>query len=305
MRYRGREFESVELEWIRTLIEQEGKRGRTHISRRVCEELSWRRVDGRLKDMACRVALLQMERDGLIQLPASTGNSHLNRKRPIQRTPLGEPGAEISCRVDQLPDKIVLSLVESKSQVQLWTELIDRYHYLGYKTPVGAYLRYLIQTEEGVVLGCLGFSSAAWKCADRDKWIQWSAADREGNLERVVDNNRFLVLPWIQVKGLASKVLSFAARALPAHWERTYGYRPVLLETFVEMDRFKGTCYRAANWICVGKTQGRSKYDRHHKLSKPIKSIWLYPLTKSFRRALVRTVAAIAQDVECDIPVST
>jgi hypothetical protein len=290
MRYRGRECERAELERIRSLLEEEGKRGRCHVSRRVCEELQWFCQDGRLKEMACRDALLQMERDGLITLPALLCKNHLAPKRPIPRTVFGEPGAEISCRVDQL-DEIVLSTVESKSEDELWKELIDRYHYLGYKRLVGAQLRYLFRTEGGVLLGCLGFSAAAWKSAARDKWIGWSAVAREENLEGIVDNSRFLILPWVRVKGLASKTLAMAARALLLDWERAYGYRPVLLESFVEGERFQGTCYRAANWICVGQTLGRGKNDRFHEYSKPIKSIWLYPLSKNFRKVLCQSVA--------------
>lgn len=291
MCYRGREFSEGDIDRIRALLVAEGSLGRSHISRRVCEELSWLRVDGRLKEMACRVALLQMEKDGLIQLPPVLIKGRGAANRPIPRTLWGEPGTEICCRVDQL-DEIVLSLVESKADGTLWKELVDRYHYLGHKTAVGGQVRYLVRTKGGILLGCLGFSAAAWKSAARDQWIRWNAAQREQNLERIVDNSRYLILPWIRVKGLASKTLAQAARTLPLDWERAYGYRPVLLESFVEIERFRGTCYRAANWICVGQTQGRSKYDQHHQYAKPIKSIWLYPLAKNFRQVLCPPAAA-------------
>ena len=290
MRYRGRDFSEIEINRIRALITEEGSRGRAHLSRRVCEELSWFRVDGRLKDMACRVALLQMERAGHITLPAALRSGWKFQSMTKPRTLHGEPGTEVSGRVDEL-GPIVLEQVLSKPQGQLWKELIDRYHYLGYKTAVGAKLRYFVRTEAGVLLGCLGFSAAAWKSAVRDQWIGWSAAQREKNLEQVVDNSRFLILPWVRVKGLASKTLALAARGLPAHWEQAYGYRPVLLESFVEVARFQGTCYRAANWIHVGQTQGRSKYDRHHQHAKPIKSIWLYPLAKNFKKQLCASLS--------------
>lgn len=245
-------------------------------------------MDGRLKDMACRVALLQMEQAGHITLPAilRVGWKKRPATRPsLQRTLLGEPGSEVSGRVDEL-GPIVLEQVLSKSHGQLWNELIDRYHYLGYKTAVGAQLRYFIRTETGVLLGCLGFSAAAWKSAARDQWIGWNATQREKNLERVVDNSRFLILPWVRIKGLASKTLALAARAIPVHWERAYGCRPVLLESFVEAARFQGTCYKAANWVQVGQTQGRGRYDRYSEYSKPIKTIWLYPLDRNFRKVL-------------------
>lgn len=286
MRYRGRIFTETDLHLIKAIIESEGQRGRCHISRRVCEELRWLRIDGRLKDMACRVALLKMEKDGLIALPAKLSRNSYNREQLVPRTLFGEPGAEISCRVDQLGE-IQLVIAKGKTPAShLWRELIDRYHYLGFRRAVGAQLRYIIQTKGGVTLGCIGFSAAAWKSAARDQWIGWSVAEREKNLERVVDNSRFLILPWVRVKGLASKTLAIAARTLLIDWKKTYGYRPILLESFVEVDRFRGTCYRAANWTCVGNTLGRSKYDRHHLCGKPIKSIWLYPLSKNFKKVL-------------------
>lgn len=234
------------------------------------------------------MALLQMEQDGLLRLPVALTRNQSTVKRGVPRTSLGEPGLQVNCRVDELNGIQLKSAKGKTPEGRLWSELVDRYHYLGYRPLSGANLRYLIRSRSETLLGCLGFGAAAWKCAARDQHIGWSSAMREKNLERVVDNSRFLILPWIQVKGLASKALSLAARVLPEHWEQAYGYRPLLLETFVEMERFRGTCYQAANWVCVGKTQGRSKYDRHHQLSKPIKSVWLYPLHKNFRQDLCR-----------------
>jgi hypothetical protein len=174
-----------------------------------------------------------------------------------------------------------LAVVERTGSA-LWNEYIDRYHYLGYKPLPGAQLRYFAYAGERLV-GLLGFGAAAWKSGPRDEWIGWSRTQRHRNLGGVVNNARFLILPWVRVFSLASKLLAMAARALPAHWEGRYGYRPVLLETFVEAERFAGTCYRAANWTCVGQTQGRGKLGDHRLGQVPIKTVWVYPLAKDFR----------------------
>jgi hypothetical protein len=169
----------------------------------------------------------------------------------------------------------------------LWNELIDRYHYLGYKPLPGAQLRYFAYAGERLV-AVLGFGAAAWQIAPRDTWIGWSHAQRQRNLTAVVNNARFLILPWIRVPHLASKLLGLAARTLPAQWQARYGYRPWLLETFVEAERFSGICYQAANWVCVGETQGRGKLGDHRHGQVPVKTVWLYPLAADCRARLCR-----------------
>ncbi|MGK5083570.1 Druantia anti-phage system protein DruA [Bdellovibrionota bacterium FG-1] len=283
MRYRGREFSDAEIVSIKGILAANGTLGRVKLSCLICEALNWRRRDGRLKDMACRVALLQMERDGVVTLPPGKRACGVIRSIPAH-TLIGDPGAEMSCRAGDLRD-IRLELVQSPADKRLWAELVDRYHYLGYTPLGGAQLRYLIRSEDRV-LGCLGFSAAAWKTAPRDQFIGWSVTQREQSLEKVVNNARFLILPWVKVHSLASKALSMAARRLADDWFTRYGYRPVLLETFVEKERFAGTCYKAANWIQVGQTQGRGRYDSTHQSVQPIKTIWLYPLTPTFRKEL-------------------
>lgn len=229
--------------------------------------------------------MLQMEKDGLFVLPPPRNPAPAGKILPI-RSSAGEPGPEINCRAGDLRE-LHLERVESGSDKKLWSELVDRYHYLGYSPLGGAQVRYLIRTEDQV-LGCMGFSAAAWKTLPRDQFIGWTQAQREKNLEKVVNNARYLILPWIKIHSLASKALSMAAKRLPEDWEKSYGYRPALLETFVEKDRFLGTCYRAANWTRVGETKGRGRYDRRNEYAQPIKSIWLYPLIRNFREALCR-----------------
>jgi len=185
---------------------------------------------------------------------------------------------------------LLLTRVEKKDQRDLWYEYIDRYHYLGYQLPFGAQLRYFIETgkEQKTILGCLQFSSPAWKMAPRDRWIQWNNEQRKRNLQKVINNSRFLILPWVRVKNLASSVLALAARVVPDDWHSCYGYRPVLMETLVERMRFKGTCYKAANWVYVGTTTGRGRMDRRHKRHGMVpKKIYLYPLAARFREELL------------------
>jgi hypothetical protein len=283
VRYRGREFTQDEVDKLRQTLASHSTLSRRGLSQLICEVLNWRRPDGKLKDMACRVALLQMESDGVISLPAVRQVYRVDRVAP-GRSAQGEPGVTIQCRVGDLLNPR-LDVVESPLDKRLWSELVDRYHYLGYSPLGGAQVRYLIRSEDRI-LGCMGFSAAAWKTAPRDQFIGWSVTQREKTLEKVVNNARFLILPWVKVHSLASKALSMAAKRLPDDWGKRYGYRPVLLETFVEKERFAGTCYKAANWIKVGQTLGRGRYDSKHQSAQPIKTIWLYPLSRDFRKTL-------------------
>ncbi len=283
MRYCGREFLNAELAEIRRLIAEDPNRTRWAISQRVCETLGWRKPDGGLKEMSCRVALLRMQEDGLVRLPPPRRKNG-NGKRSLRRTPRAEPQPPVCTPVSELRD-LRLQLVASEGDSRLWNEYVDRYHYLGYTPLPGAQLRYVARVE-GRVLALLGFGAAAWKTAPRDDFIGWTVRERESRLHLVVNNARFLILPWVTSKYFASKLLGLAARRLPGDWHARYGYRPVLLETFVEKERFSGTCYRAANWLCLGDTQGRGKLDRHRLHTLPLKSVWVFPLTPRFRRLL-------------------
>jgi len=278
-RYSGRFFSRQEIEQIRELIQTSPQASRQQLSYRVCEVFDWRKPDGSLKDMSCRVALLRMHREELIELPAP--RHKVNPCRSFsRRTAQAEPEPLLEAVVHELAG-LRLEVVDRKGSA-LWNEYIDRYHYLGYKPLPGAQLRYFAYAGERLV-ALLGFGAAAWKTGPRDEWIGWSRSQRQRNLSGVVNNARFLILPWVRVASLASKLLSMASRVLPADWEGRYGYRPVLLETFVERERFAGTCYRAANWTCVGQTQGRGKLGDHRLGQVPVKTVWVYPLTKHFR----------------------
>ena len=281
LRYCGRDFSEDELGVIRQLAATLPTR--QAISRALCDELSWLRPDGRRKDMSARVALLAMARDALVSLPPprnGNGNGAISR----YSTPSVELEARISRPLQALGD-VELVVVSTKAASRRWRELVASYHYLGYTPFCGAQLRYLIESPSGT-LGALGFAASAWSCAPRDAHIGWDAETRKARLHLVVGNARFLILPQLRVPHLASKILGAATRRLPSDWREVYGYQPVLVETFVESERFSGTSYRAANWLCVGQTAGRGKLDRNHARALPVKDVYLYPLHRSYRSIL-------------------
>ncbi len=282
-RYCGRVFTSLELDWIRALTASNPPLNRAALSRRVCEELGWRRQDGRLKDMSCRVAMLRMEKDGLMVLPPPLTKNGNGRLRPRAGAE-SDPRQPIVSPADAL-GTLDFRIVSAGKDSTLWNELIERYHYLGYQPLPGAQMRYLIWSDSGL-LAAVGYGAAAWKLGPRDRFIGWSDQQRQANLHRVVNNARFLIVPWVNSRNLASRILAGIAKRLPRDWQARYGYAPVLLETFVERDRYRGTCYRAANWIDVGCTQGRGKLDRKNCATLPVKRILLYPLHKKFRLEL-------------------
>jgi len=281
-RYCGRDFSEQDLNYVRQLIKENPAFTRAQLSRLVCQALRWLKVDGGLKEMSCRVAMLRMQDDDLIELPPAR-----HRYRPVRQariTTATDPQPLVNKPVHALT-AVKLQLVHGKDQSSLWNEYIHRYHYLGYKPLPGAQLRYFV-TSEDKILALLGFGASAWQCAPRDKFIGWSHTQRQKNLQLVINNSRFLILPWVQCKNLGSKILSITSRRLAQDWLKRYGYRPLLLETFVEKDRFAGTCYKAANWIHVGQTKGRGKLGPPGKISVPIKDLWLYPIDKNFKQKL-------------------
>ena len=282
MRYCGREFTETDIELIRRLLADNSGINRSKLSRLFCEVTGWRKADGGLKDMSCRVALLRMQGDGHIILPPpqKSANNHLKKGK---RTLLCLPQPEVNKKAGEYA--LQLQLVE-KADSALWNEYIDRYHYLGYTPLPGAQLRYFVKAGDQV-LALLGFGAAAWKTAPRDNHIGWDIETRKKNLHLIVNNARFLILPWVRSKNLGSKILSLVSKRIASDWQARYNYEPVLMETFVEKKRFQGTCYKAANWACVGDTQGRGKLDVHNEYKLPVKSVWLYPLRKDFRKWLI------------------
>ena len=279
----GRPLSAADVETIRGEIRLADPPIRSEIARRVCRVLEWTNTLGQPKLMSARVGLLRLHRAGIIELPAPMGGNGNGRplklgpkQWPTERPLGGSVGALSGLR---------LSPVTDKAASRLWNGLVDRYHYLGYTPLPGAQVRYLIESDQGL-LGALGFGAAAWKVASRDRWIGWDRVGREAHLGRVLNNARFLLLPWVRVKNLASKVLALSAMQVAEDFAARYGERPVLLETFVEIPRFRATCYRAANWRYLGETQGRGKCDVAHRSALPRKAVYVYPLAADFRRAL-------------------
>jgi len=282
--YCGRGFSKTDINCIKMIIDEDTSRNRTEIARISCEYLKWYKPDGTAKVRSMAVALLRMERDGHIKLPPSQKKKQDVERKIIKHTHRSEPKEEIYLPVDAMPELKVI-ICKTKNEKSLWNEYIDRYHYLGHSPIPGAYMKYCIYAENEMV-ALIGFGACAWRVAARDTFIGWSEDERKKNLNLVVNNTRFLILPWIFSKNLASKVLSLTAKRIADDWEEQYKYRPVLLETFVEDKRFSGTCYRAANWQYVGMTKGRGKKDKCNRPTLPVKKIFVYPIEKDFRKIL-------------------
>ena len=281
VRVRGRELQVEDLEVIREIASRPGQTRRS-ISVVVCERLGWLQPNGRPWDMACRYLLLRLQEKGLLTLPAP--RMRPGKRRPLTLSKAAEPQSIIEMPVGQL-GPLHCQRVDTTPLAQLWNEYIHRYHYLGLGTLVGPHMRYLIGFEGGW-LAAMGFCGAAWALRPRDKWIGWSRTHRQQRLHLVVNQARFLILPWLRCKNLASHLLSLSARWLVRDWEERYGHRPLLLETFVDSRRYLGTCYRAANWIHLGLSQGRGKMDRHMRRELPAKDIYVYPLHRRARERL-------------------
>ena len=286
-RYYGRDFTAEEMALLRALIATDPQPTRAALSREFCRRVGWLKPDGGLKDMMAKVTMLAMHRDGVITLPPPRGRQ--GRPKPIVFGPDTEPPLfPAPATLDEVRPLDMRIVVRNTREGKLWNEFVARYHYLGYKPLVGAQMRYAVHDRNGWPLAMLGFSTAAWKLAPRDRFIGWTPEKREKNLPLVVDNPRFLILPWIEIPNLGSHILAFVRRRLPGDWTERYNTTPVLIETFVETPRYTGAVYKASGWTPVGTTQGRGRYDRHTKRAQPKKDIWLRPLRKDWKRTLNR-----------------
>jgi hypothetical protein len=280
----GRTFQRSELELMRQIAREFSGLGVTEIARTVCELLEWTRPSGGLKNHECRQLLERLQVTGFLQLPELRKRGGRGPRRADRSQSCCEPTAT-ECTASEC-EPLELALVEGHAESRRWREQVQRHHYLGCRVPFGAHLRYWVRTQDRE-LACLLWTSPAWKMQARDEWIGWSDEQRRGNLQRIVSNGRFLILPWARIRGLASKILALAARQMPHDWENHYGHRPLLLETLVDGSRFRGTCYRAANWIHIGQTAGRGRMDREHEAhGRAIKDIYVYPLVRDVRQQL-------------------
>jgi len=281
----GRELTGEDVDLIGRLIVGHPDWGRSRLSEELCRRWDWRNAQGRIKDMAARTLLLKLERAGHIRLPRRRTNPiHGFHHRQVPAA--DHDSAPIRCALRAL-HPLAVSVVEPGSEdLRLFNCLLSRYHYLGHRNTVGENLRYLVRDREGRPVACALFGSAAWKCAARDAWIGWERGARESNLQGLTNNTRFLVLPWVTVPHLASHLLGIIARRIRSDWQAKYGHPVHAVETFVDRERFKGTCYQAANWVRLGATQGRTRNDREHRIRAAVKDVYLYPLIRDFRREL-------------------
>ncbi|MBS3947577.1 MAG: DUF4338 domain-containing protein [Dethiobacter sp.] len=280
----GRYFTLDELLEIQQTVHLFSKLSRAELTNTLCENLGWVTPTGQYKTASCKELLEKLERQGLISLPAK--NEYKRReKKGINIGPQTAAAALVEGIVVEY-EPIILSPVRMTSDFRLWNEYVHRYHTLGYKHPFGATQRYFIVSGAGQKLGCLLFAAAAWALEARDAWIGWSEVDRSLRLNLILNNTRFLIFPWVRVKNLASKALSLAAKRIQNDWQERYGYSPVLLETFVDPEKYRGTCYKAANWIFVGQTAGRGRTEMHNKRPFSRKHIYVYPLHREFRAIL-------------------
>lgn len=281
---RKRTIHKTDVDLIQATVDRHWDGGRKQISKILCQQWNWVQPNGRLKDMACREILLTLNRKGLITLPprfSSANNDKRNRAIPIVEI----DQSPVKGKPSDLPP-VKLKLVRNTNLEPLYNSLIQEHHYLGYRQIVGNHLKYLAFIDDRAV-ACLGWGSAAWSVKSRDSFIGWDKITKERNLHFVANNTRFLIPPWVSVKCLASKILALNVKRMSDDWIKVYNHPLCLLETFVEKDRFKGTCYKAANWIWVGQTKGTAKRGHDHLFHGNIKDVYLYPLRKDFREKLI------------------
>ena len=305
LRFKGRELGADELEEIRDVVGNFKRLSRQELANTICELLDWRRPNGVLKTSEARELLEMLDAAGQIALPAASSRGRprgSKTKNPL--TAAGQAQPELCAQLREV-EPVRLCLVETAEQRRQWRELVERYHPEGCSVPVGAHLRYLVEIScpSPQIVGCLQLSSPAWKMKARDKFIGWSTEGHRANLQKVVNNSRFLLVPWVHVEHLASRVLGQMARQFPADWERTYGIGPLLLETVVSAEH-EGTCYRAANWKAMGQTTGRGRMDREHRGAQHAKrQVFVYPLKKdAIQRLRQEAVVPSVEEKSTELP---
>lgn len=281
----GRKITPADIQFIRQLLADNPSWGRTRLSKELCKLWQWYNPNGQMKDMACRSLLVKLEKADCIVLPPSQSKwSKVPRNNSIPLVP--HNSQEVRCGLRQILPIQITQARQYSDDNALFSCLLSRYHYLGYSRSVGENMKYLIRDCTGRLLACFLFGSAAWKTAPRDTFIGWDRKRREKNLQHITNNMRFLILPWVKVPHLASHILSRVSRRISKDWMVRYGHPIYLLETFVDRSLFRGTCYKAANWILVGQTKGRTRNDRKSKIKVSVKDIYVYPLDEDFRKEL-------------------
>jgi hypothetical protein len=282
----GNEISSEKINQIKNMIAENQQISRRQLSQEVCERFNWRSPNGKFKEMSCRVALLKLHRQGIINLPEGHERPFLNSGKDSGNKLITEM-PEIKCKLSELGEIRIIRVSSRYSKNHhIWKEMMGHYHYLGSGPLCGHQMKYLIESDYNGYVGGFAFSSAAWRLEARDIWIGWNDRRRIKNLSRIVCNSRFLIVPYVKVKNLASYALSKCMKQLKEDWHEQYNIKPVVLETFVQRDRFKGSSYQAANWIHIGSTKGRGRQDKSKEFGKPVKDIYLYPLDKNYREEL-------------------
>lgn len=272
----GRRIEAGELARLQIWIDENPQWSRKQIARELCRRWEWVDGRGRLKDFAARSLLLKLEGRGQVKLPAL--RTQFRRVRPkVASLEQWEEPPSWTASLGQIAPVRLEQIQAGSPAAKRWAYYLERYHYLGFRV-VGENVGYLASDRQERDVGCLLFGAAAWRCASRDRRLGWSSQERQEGLWSVVNNTRFLILPWVRVKYLASSLLGEVARRIDGDWRQSYGHGVDWMETFVDRERFRGSCYRAANWECVGQTRGRSRQDREHQLQVPIKDVYLYDL---------------------------
>ena len=288
MTFCGKQINKDEIMLIGDVVKRYGGLSRMELAHTVCELLQWQRSNGGLKARECREFLERLDSEGVIRLPEKRTTKPVGSRTRIPISAEGDPSAPLRGKVGEF-EPIVLEEVQTEPQRRLFRELVGRHHYLGYAVPFGAHLRYLFYSG-AQVLGCMQFSSPAWRMAVREAWVGWDEAARKSNLQRVVNQSRFLILPWVSIANLASVVLSRSLHRLGRDWNSRYGIEPLLVETLVDESRYSGHCYRAANWIRLGQTSGRGRNDREHlREGAAPKAVWVYPLAAEAAQRLCRS----------------
>lgn len=285
IKLQGRELGVPDLEQIRGLIAFNSTWSRRRISEALAEQWDWRNGAGQLKDMAARSLLLKLHERGLVNLPPRR-RAPFNRMGGQRRTSVVWDDEPVHCQLDELQPLRLEEVSRQRDGRKLLESALGEFHYLHQAGSVGENLQYCLKDRQDRPLAFALFGAAAWKCQDRDRFIGWTAEQKERNLGLVANSSRLLILPWIRVQRLGSWLLSRISRRISHDWQQKYGHRVVLLETFVEQGRFRGTVYQAANWLRVGLTKGRTRQDRRHQMQAPIKGVYLYPLHSKFREVL-------------------
>ncbi len=282
----GRYFSEQDLMEIKEMVRMFPNLSRTELAGTICENIGWFTATGQPKTDSCYQLFNKLEGEGQITLPPRSKSIAEKGKTKITFGPATEAGLPVAGTVADL-EPLSLKPLQGSSENRLWNEYVHRYHTLGFKRPFGAHQRYFIVSEKTEKpLGCILFAAAAWALAPRDEWIGWDTLDRHFRLHLILNNSRFLIFPWVRVKNLASKALSLATKRIREDWYQRYGHRPVLLETFIDTEKYRGTCYQAANWIYLGQTKGRGRMDRNNEKPLSRKAIYVYPLTSDFRASL-------------------